>query len=91
MTITVLTLNITCIPRPTLPIWFVASNEECRQVELSRVMTVTRSTKPEDIVNCIRVQFAEPIDYQVGLRVRNTLATNSLNEFQRSFQQHSGY
>ena len=69
----------------------VASNQEWLQAELPRIMEVTRNTKPKDIVDLIRVQFGEKIDYQVALLARNALATDSLETHRQSFQQLPGF
>lgn len=83
--ITVLNTGHTCVA-PLAP-RSVASNQEWLQVELPRIMEVTRHTKPKDIVDLVRVQFGEKIDYQVALVARNALATDSLEAHRQSFQQ----
>ena len=50
----------------------VASNQKWLQAELPRIMEVTRTTKPQHIVDLVRVQFGEKIDYQVALLARNS-------------------
>ena len=64
----------------------VASNQKWLQAELPRIMEVTRTTKPQHIVDLVRVQFGEKIDYQVALLARNTLATDSLDGVSNNFQ-----
>lgn len=54
-------------------------------------MEVTRKTKPQHIVDHVRVQFGEKIDYQVALLARNALATDSLDSHRTSFQQLPGF
>ena len=54
-------------------------------------MEINRRTKPQDIVDCVRVQFTERIDYQVALRVRNALSQDSLFEHRSSFEQLPAY
>ena len=50
-------------------------------------MEIHQDTMPQDIVDCVRVQYAERIDYQVALRVRNASAGDSLEAYRISFQQ----
>ena len=65
----------------------VASNQKWLQEELPRIIEVTRTTKPQHIVDLVRVQFGEQIDYQVALLACNALATDSLDSHRRGFQQ----
>ena len=82
--VTVLVPEHTCIA--PLASRSVAATQDWLQIELPRVMEVHRGTQPHDIVNCVKVQFGECIDYKVVLRVRNRLASDSLQEHRNSFE-----
>ena len=86
--ITVLDSQHTCIA--TLVSRSVASNQEWLQVELPCIMNVTRNTKPKYIVDLVRVQFGEKIDYQIALLARIALATNYIESHREGFQQLPG-
>ena len=76
--VTVLVPEHTCIA--PLASRSVVATQDWLQIELPRVMEVHRGTQPHDIVNCVKVQFGECIDYKIALRVWNRLASDSLQE-----------
>ena len=62
-------------------------NQEWLQVELLCLSEVPLNTKLKDIVNLVRVQFEDKINYQVVLLTCITLVIDSLETHQKSFQQ----
>lgn len=68
-----------------------ASRQDWIQEVLPDHLVITKETRPQEIIDCMRLQFGEVINYQVALRAKKGVLSDGIQEHRQAFAQIPAY
>ena len=85
--ISILVPEHTCLPGNGGKRTSVAGSQVWLQRHIPKYLNITQATKPREIIDCLRIQFGEILEYKAVSRLKTNLLDNTLEGQREGFRQ----